>query len=155
MTSFRRRPAVDADAQAIADLVAALDVELLGASDYSLSELESEWRDVDPGDRWVVVDGDEIVGYGTVDVHSEHGQTDGYVHPRAFGRGVGALLVAELEQELAARGVTRIQNAALVVDTRAHHLLRGQGYEEIRRFWQMRIELDREPPRPSGRTASR
>ena len=40
-----------------------------------------------------------------------------------------------------------MQNAALVLDTRAHDLLRAQGYEEIRRFWHMRIELEQEPPR--------
>jgi GNAT superfamily N-acetyltransferase len=80
------------------------------------------------------------------------------VHPEHLGRGVGAFLVGELEQRLAARGVTCVQNAALVLDTRAHELLRLQGYSEIRRFWQMRIELQDEPPAPAwpdGLTLSR
>jgi ribosomal protein S18 acetylase RimI-like enzyme len=57
--------------------------------------------------------------------------------------------VRELEQRLAERGATRVQNAALVLDTRAHDLLRAHGYEEIRRFWHMRIELEEEPPAPA------
>ena len=123
-----------------------MDVALLGATDYSVTELHDEWRQIDPHDRWVVLDGAELVGYGTVEQNPTHGQTDGYVHPDAFGRGVGTFLVAELERVLAERGVRRVQNATLMVDARAHELLRSQGYEEIRRFWHMRIELDAEPP---------
>ena len=140
--SLRLRHAEDADAQAVAALVTALDIALLGASDYTLADLHEEWRGIAHDDRWVVVDGDAVVGYGTIELNGQHGQTDGYVHPASFGRGVGTLLVQRLEEALADRGQTRVQNAVLGADARAHALLRTQGYEEIRRFWQMRIELD-------------
>ena len=58
-----------------------------------------------------------MVGYGTIEQNPQHGQSDGYVHPAHFGRGVGSFLVNELEQRLAERGATRVQNAALVLDT--------------------------------------
>jgi mycothiol synthase len=149
MSSFRLEPADTADAEDIAALVAAMDVALLGATDYSVTELHDEWRQIEPGDRWVVRDAGVLVGYGTVEQNPIHGQTDGYVHPDAFGRGVGAFLVAEFERVLADRGVRRIQNATLIGDERAHALLRSQAYQEIRRFWHMRVELTAEPPAPA------
>jgi mycothiol synthase len=158
MSSFRLRPASDGDADAVVEVVAALDVALLGSTDYSTSELQDEWRGIAAEDRFLVEDGSTVVGYGTIEQSAQHGQADGYVHPAHFGRGVGAFLVRELEQRLADRGVARVQNAALVVDPRAHDLLRREGYEEIRRFWHMRIELEDEPPPPpwpEGLTVSR
>lgn len=149
MSSFRLRPAGADDADSVAALVAALDVAVLGSTDFSAAELREEWRLIDPSDRFVAIDGDaRIVGYGTIEESPLHGRTDGYVHPEHFGRGVGSLLVTELERKLAGRGATRVQNAALMADGRAHELLRAHGYAEIRRFWQMRIELNAEPAQP-------
>jgi ribosomal protein S18 acetylase RimI-like enzyme len=158
MSSFRFRPATDADAETVVELVSALDVAMLGSTDYSLADLHDEWSEILPEDRYLVEAAGMVVGYGTVEQNPQHGQSDGYVHPEHFGRGVGSFLVGELEQLLARRGATRVQNAALVVDTRAQELLRAHGYEEIRRFWHMRIELEDEPPAPQwpgGLTVSR
>jgi GNAT superfamily N-acetyltransferase len=71
------------------------------------------------------------------------------VHPGAWGRGVGALLISSLEAETARRGSSRVQTATLVLDARAQELLRNIGYDEIRRFWQMRIDLTEAPPSPT------
>ena len=158
MSSFRLRPATDADAETVVELVSALDVAMLGSTDYSLADLHDEWSQIAPEDRFLVEDAGTAVGYGTVEQNPQHGQSDGYVHPEHFGRGVGSFLVAELEQLLAGRGAIRVQNAALVLDTRAQELLRTHRYEEIRRFWHMRIELEDEPPAPKwpdGLTVSR
>ena len=65
--------------------------------------------------------------------------------PDAWGRGIGALLVQTLEDEGRRRGGSRAQTATLVADTRAQDLLRTRGYDEIRRFWQMRIDLTEAP----------
>jgi mycothiol synthase len=148
MSSFRLRPATDADAETVVELVSALDVAMLGSTDYSLADLRDEWSEILAEDRFLVEDAGTVVGYGTVEQNPQHGQSDGYVHPEHFGRGVGSFLVGELERLLARRGATRVQNAALVLDTRAQELLRLHGYEEIRRFWHMRIELEDEPPAP-------
>lgn len=158
MSSYLLRPATDADAETVVGIVSALDTALLGSTDYSLADLQDEWSQIAAEDRFLVEDAGEAVGYGTVEQNPQHGQSDGYVHPAHFGRGIGSFLVRELEHVLAARGVTRVQNAALVLDTRAHELLLRHGYEEIRRFWHMRIELEREPspPRwPDGLVVSR
>jgi GNAT superfamily N-acetyltransferase len=147
MSSFRLRPAEDDDAESIVALVAALDVAMLGSTDFSLADLEDEWRRADQ-ERFVVEAAGHLVAYATIEQNPLHGMLDGYVHPEHFGQGVGSYVVAELEQALAARGATRIQNATLAADTRAHELLRAHGYGEIRRFWQMRIELEAEPAEP-------
>jgi GNAT superfamily N-acetyltransferase len=150
MSSFRLRPVARSDAPAVAGLITAFDVAVLGRTDYTLTELEEEWRLLDvEHDAWLVVDGrGRAVGYGTLELREDVAGADGYVHPDAWGRGVGALLVRSLEAEGRRRGGSRVQNATLLLDERAHELLRGLGYEEIRRFWQMRIDLT-EAPQPA------
>lgn len=147
MSSYRLRSAARNDGPAVAELVAALDVAILGRTDYSLAELEEEWRLLDvEHDAWVVTDEqDRAVGYGTVELRPDVARTDGYVHPDAWGRGVGGLLLRGLEAEVRRRGADRVRNATLVLDERAQELLRGCGYAEVRRFWQMRIELAEAP----------
>ena len=148
MSSFQLRPAEAEDAAGVAALVAAMDVAVLGSTDFSVTELQEEWRGTDQDDRFVVEDDGHLVGYGTIELNPLHGQADGYVHPGHFGRGVGSFLVTELERNLQGRGASRIQNATLTADTRAHELLRAHGYREIRRFWQLRSELETAPPAP-------
>jgi GNAT superfamily N-acetyltransferase len=147
MSSFRLRPAEEADAEPVTALVGALDVAMLGSTDFTIADLRDEWRR-DDQERFVVEDDGRLVAYATIEQSPDHGMLDGYVHPEHFGRGAGSFVVTELERRLAERGARRIQNATLAVDTRAHGLLRTHGYEEIRRFWQMRIELEAEPAEP-------
>jgi GNAT superfamily N-acetyltransferase len=150
MSSFRLRSTLRTDGQAVAELVMAMDLAILGHTDYSLAELEEEWRLLDvERDAWVVVDKEErVVGYGTLELEDGVAHTDGYVHPEAWGSGVGALLISSLEAETRRRGSSRIQTATLALDARAQELLRGYGYAETRRFWQMRIDLTEAPPLP-------
>jgi GNAT superfamily N-acetyltransferase len=149
MSSWRRRATRREDAPAIAELVTALDLAILGRSDYSLDELQDEWRELDvEHDSWVVEGGGRIAGFGSVEEHDGHWRVDAYVDPAAWGRGIGRLLVEELEAEAISRGARRVENAVLLRDLRAQELLASCGYREIRRFQHMRIELDAEPPAP-------
>ena len=147
MSSFRLRSATRSDGPAVAELVAALDVAILGRTDHSLTELEEEWRLLDvERDTWVVVDERErVVGYGTLELRDGIAHTDGYVHPDVWGRGVGGLLISSLEAETRRRGSSRVQTATLALDAPAQELLRGCGYDEVRRFWHMRIDLAEAP----------
>jgi hypothetical protein len=77
MSSFRLRRAEAGDAGAVSALVAALDELLLGSSDSTLADLEDEWRQLDPQNRFVVDDGGAVVGYGTIEEASLHGRADG------------------------------------------------------------------------------
>jgi GNAT superfamily N-acetyltransferase len=149
MSSWHRRPTRRDEAPAIAELVAALDVAVLGQSDYSLEELHDEWRELDiERNSWVVEGAGVIAGYGTVEQRDDHWRLDCYVDPAAWGHGIGRLLVDELEAEVQARGARRVENAVLVRDTRAQELLTSRAYREIRRFQQMRIVHDAQPEAP-------
>ena len=150
MSSFRRKPVAPADAPTVVELVRALDEALLGSSDYTAADLDDEWRTFDAAaNAWLLLDGDAPVAYAQVDDRTDPPRADGYVHPDHFGRGAGAAIVAQTEEELRGRGATTVRNAVLLADTRGQELMQGRGYREVRRFSQMRIELDGPPPLPS------
>jgi mycothiol synthase len=148
MSSFLHRRATPADADGVVGIVRALDLEFIGESEYTRADLDDEWRKLDPArNAWVVEEDGALVGYGTVDDAGDP-RVDGYVHPAHFGRGVGALLVRSLEDEVRSRNAAFVRSAVLHNDESAQALLRAHGYDEVRRFWNMRIELAAEPPAP-------
>lgn len=142
-------PAVAADAPAVTEIVAALEWALYGESTFSQADLEGEWAQLDLGqDARVVRDGERIVGYGVVRERGEPWQVEGYVHPDALGRGIGMLLATWLEEHAADHGARRIHNSVLEADRAAGRLLESLGYDAVRVFREMRIELDAPPPAP-------
>ena len=92
-------PAVAADAAAVTEVVMALESSLYGQTSFSQADLEDEWSDLDlEQNARVVRDGDRIVGYGAVHELGELWRAEGYVHPDAFGRGIGRLIATGLEE---------------------------------------------------------
>jgi mycothiol synthase len=149
MSSFRLRHVERSDAETVVRIVRAMDEAVLGVSDFTLRDLEDEWRTFSPEENGLfVLDGDEPVAYGTADMRGEEGRADGYVHPEHFGRGAGGFLVDAMEEELRRRGATAVRNGVLLADERAQELLRDRGYVPAREFSQMRITLEEEPPGP-------
>lgn len=143
-------PAVAADAAAVTEIVAAAESSLYGKTTFTEADLAEEWAEVDlEHDARVVRDGDRVVGYSVVRKRGEPWQVEGYVHPDALGRGIGRLIATELEADAARRGVRRIQNAILEADAAAGRLLESLGYEAVRVFREMRIELSAPPPAPA------
>jgi ribosomal protein S18 acetylase RimI-like enzyme len=141
--------AVAADAPAVTEVVAALESSLYGQSAFSQADLEDEWLELElERDTRVVRDGDRVVGYGVVRERGERWLVEGYVHPDAFGRGIGKLIATGLQEDAARRGAGRIQNAALEADSAARRLLESLGYTAVRVFRELRIELDAPPPAP-------
>ncbi len=142
-------PAVAADAAAVTELVVAVESLLYGPSTFSQADLEEEWTEIElERDARVVRDGDRVVGYGVVRERGEPWRVEAYVHPDAFGRGIGTLLATSLEEDAAHGGARRVQNAVLEADAAARTLLESLGYRLVRVFREMRIELDAPPPRP-------
>ncbi|MDQ6820744.1 MAG: GNAT family N-acetyltransferase [Actinomycetota bacterium] len=149
MTSFRLDRAVGADAAAVTQVVVALESSLYGQSAFSQPDLEEEWSELDLGqDARVVRDGDRIVGYGVVPERGELVRAEGYVHPVAFGLGIGTLIATALEENAVQGGARRIQNAVLEADCAAGRLLESLGYGAVRVFRELRIELEARPPVP-------
>jgi GNAT superfamily N-acetyltransferase len=149
MSSFRLRPPTLADAAAVADVVVALESSLYGATTYSQADLENEWShmELDRNAR-VVADGDVVVGYGSLEDRREVSRVEGYVHPRAHGRGAGSTLAQALEREAAARGARRVQNSVFEADGAGRRLLGSLGYRPVRVFRELRIELTEPPEKP-------
>jgi mycothiol synthase len=144
-----RTPAVAADAAAVTEVVMALESSLYSQTAFSQADLEDEWLDLDlERNARVVRDGDRIVGYGVGRELGEIWRAEGYVHPDAFGRGIGRLIATGLEEDAARRGARRIQNSVLEADSAARRLLESLGYRAVRVFRELRIELEVPPPVP-------
>lgn len=100
-------------------------------------------------DTWLVEEDGRLVALGWVGQHDDIGEAIGVVHRERRGRGLGSELVDRSEERLRARGVGRIHAVTLAPDVGAEPLLTGRGYREVRRFWEMTIELgDVPPPEP-------
>jgi GNAT superfamily N-acetyltransferase len=95
-----------------------------------------------------VLDGDDVIAFGTLDERPDPPRSDGYVDPAQFGRGAGAFLVDGLEREACDRGAHALHTAVLAADEPAQELLANRGYREIRRFLEMRVTLEAEPAAP-------
>jgi mycothiol synthase len=140
-------PVVAADAAAVTEIVVAVESALYGPSTYSQADLEEEWLDIDlERDARVVRDGDRVVGYGAVRERGELSRVEGYVHPDAVGGGIGKLIATGLEEDVARHGARRIQNNLLEADSAGRRLLESLGYDAVRVFREMRIELEAPPP---------
>src|SRR3954454_3071430 len=61
---MRLRAATPQDAEAAADLVIAGDIEEVGEVDYSLGDLQDEWRELDLAEDTLIVEDDEGVIVG-------------------------------------------------------------------------------------------
>lgn len=143
------RPAVATDAAAVTEVVVALESSLYGRTAFSQADLEDEWLEIDlERDARVIRVGDGIVGYGVVLRRGERWRVEGYVHPDAFGRGIGKLIATGLEEDAARCGARRIQNGVLEADFSARRLLESLGYRAVRIFRELRIELEAPPSAP-------
>jgi mycothiol synthase len=97
-------------------------------------------------DTWLFEEDGRLVAAGWIEKHDDTGLAIGIVHRDWRGRGLGSELVARNEERLRELGVGRIHAVTLAPDVAAGPLLTGLGYREVRRFWDMTIELGDDPP---------
>jgi predicted N-acetyltransferase YhbS len=145
------RPIRDDDLTAIAAFLADDEERLLGRPSRTGVEDVRAWTSgVDLSrDSWLYEQGDRTIrALGWVQPFDEVGVAVGVVHADARGRGLGSELVARAEARLSELSVARIQQIAFAADAAAAPLLLGRGYREVRRFWDMTIELDGAPAPP-------
>lgn len=88
----------------------------------------------------------QIVALGWVEAHDDVGLAVCVVRRDRQGRGLGSRLLDLTEERLREIGVARIHNITLAPETAAPPLLSARGYREVRRFWDMTVELGDEPP---------
>jgi mycothiol synthase len=150
---MRVRPPVQADAQAVTDLVVAFDVDEFGAPDFELDDLLADWGS--PGfdlerDAWVAETPEgALAAYALLRFD---GDADVFVHPEHRGQGIGSMLLERVERralERAAPGTTIVVGQALsTANQSGRELLRRAGYRSMRTYWRMVLPLDKPPPEP-------
>jgi mycothiol synthase len=142
-------PALPTDAEAVTALCVAHEIAMYGRTTFSQADLEEEWAELDlERDVRVVRDRERIVGYSAVRERGEPWRVEGYVHPDAVGRGLGGRIANELEARAVAAGARRLQNSVIEADAAARSLLEALGYDAVRVFREMRIELEAPPAAP-------
>jgi mycothiol synthase len=136
------RAATRADAASAADIVRMSQEALIGRSrmavpDRARVDLEHN--------SWLFEERDRLIAFGWLDPHGGVAGAGGFVHPGETGRGLGTALVERSEERARELSLPRIRQWAIAADLRTHALFEARGYKEVRRFWEMAIEL-REPP---------
>lgn len=146
-----RRP-TEADFGAVLTLLREADEAVLPESDWTAETLREYWDELDVSkDAWLVELDERLAGYADFEVR-EGGRLmgDGYVHPALRNRGVGSELL-RLTEERAAEELGRIdgravlQNATLLGDECTPNLYARHGYDPVRTFWRMVVDLDEAP----------
>ena len=158
---FVMRAPTREDAQAIAALIAAYDLAVLGEVVFGLSNVLRDWEapkfDLTQDARVVVAPGGSIVGYETIYQVQPNGliSTDGYIHPAYVGRGIGSHLLNWAETRArehlpefdADLGVT-LKAGFSSQDKLAPPLFESLGYRVVRHYWNMQIGMTAVPPAP-------
>jgi len=155
------RPPVMADAQGVADLIAARDMADYGSSDASVEEVQNYWEaprfDLQQDARLLVAPDGLLAGYEEVYPRSdERLEFDGYVHPREAGRGFGTLLLRWAEErarqrvgEMRSAGQVILRGNTAAVDQNASAMFNAEGFALVRQFWRMEIEMTSPPEQPA------
>jgi mycothiol synthase len=101
-------------------------------------------------DSWLFYVDGELAAVGWYDVFSggDAAFAIGAVHPSWKGRGLGGQVVDRAEAQAGRDGVSRLHQFSFAEDRAAHELFRARGYTEVRRFYEMAIQLDERPEVP-------
>jgi mycothiol synthase len=98
---------------------------------------------------WLFEEEGQLVAAAFAQRFGERGNFAGGVRPAAWGRGLGAQLVDIMERRLGEEGAERLHSWTVAGDAAAEDLFQSRGYREVRRFWEMAIELDGNQPEPA------
>jgi mycothiol synthase len=139
------RPFTDDDAPAIAALLNAEEEyfygrpgRVTGADILMFLEYGKE--------AWVWEEDGRLVASVVLGVHGDAANVRGFVADK--GRGIGTEILDRVETFARAEGVTKILTGAAEPNAEARALFEAQGYREVRRFYEMAIELTEEPTAP-------
>ena len=147
------RPMTDADFPAVAELLAVDEEHLLGRPSRVTAIDVKEYlsRTTLETESWLYEDDGTVCAAGWCNFRfggGEVGFAAGIVRPGWKGRGIGGELVDRSEAHASAEGLSRLQQFAVGPDEAAARLFRSRGYAEVRRFYEMAIELTEPPPAP-------
>ncbi len=151
-----RRPLMT-DAQPVTDLINVADAHDYGDTDMTVEDLRQEFEETDlEHDAWLVERDGQLVGVATIQNRAGVRLSSMvYVHPDRRRQGIGAALVQLLEErgnELVVHAPADAQ-VSLVgwVNGESPEMLgwaRSLGYQRVRSFQRMRIDMTEAPPAP-------
>ncbi len=151
------------DVERVAEVLLADDLAEMGESDLDADFVRDQWSK--PGvelseDAWVVTDPNEtIVAHTNLspDGEGKLKSIAGVVHPEHRGRGIGSALLDRLEARASdrLRGIPAgiLHTAVNVSDPVAAALVRSRGFEHVRTFRHLQIDLDGSPGDPGDSPA--
>jgi mycothiol synthase len=147
LASITQRCFTDEDFAAVHAMLVLDEEHALGRrSRMQVSDVRAWLTGVDLAkDSWLLEEDGRLVGLGWHEANGELGFGVGVVHPEAHGRGLGAHLVETAENRAREAGDTRLHYIALAAEVNAPALLEAHGFREVRRFFEMAIEIG-EPP---------
>jgi mycothiol synthase len=150
LTGITARPLFDADLETAWKLLVLDEEHVHGRpSRIEVSDLRAWLGGIDRDkDTWLLEEDGRLVAFGWHELHGELGFGVGVVHPKERGRGLGAQLVETAVRRSREAGGTRIHYVALAADADAPALLEPRGFREVRRFYEMAIELTASPAVP-------
>jgi mycothiol synthase len=146
----------ETDLDAVLEVLRATDASVAGDSDWTASDLASEWDELDLArDVWVFELDGALAGYASFYARGGRFSGDGYVHPRFRNRGIGTEILRLTEERAREQAPSvpagervYLQNATLDQDDCTQRFYRGHGYEPVRGFWGMTIDLEEAPEVP-------
>ncbi|HEU5347682.1 MAG TPA: GNAT family N-acetyltransferase [Ktedonobacterales bacterium] len=147
------------DLDAIEALIATCETEEMGSPDPAMIEgFTTTWQRSDfdcAHNAWLALDAgsQQVLGYAHLQpVARTDLQAFASVHPHARGRGIGAALLARIEQRatdqlahFAPDDRIVIQQWITAANKPAHRLLEQSGYQVVRHIWGMMTTLAAEP----------
>jgi mycothiol synthase len=165
VAALHRRPVSVADLPAVAELLTASDLAVLGRSDFTETEMAADLRNENMEHQGWYDDAGALVAYGWVQRigDSSKVQIDVYVHPSQEA-GVGVELLAALEDRGRTLAAEVGQDHAVFdigayrQDERTREWLGARGFEVATTFTRMRIDFDgpfAEPQPVAGVTVRR
>jgi mycothiol synthase len=157
--SYSIRPASLDDLNAVVALVNDCSIAEGGTPDETPQNLLADWNT--PGftlasDAWIAMSPDgQIAGYEQVEFGDEGAafELDGYVHPNFTGQGIGTALLRLAEEraraQLPAGRTAKLRGAIAAANADARRLFGDAGYQVVRHFWRMEIDLQAPPAPPT------
>jgi GNAT superfamily N-acetyltransferase len=161
-TITKLRPFKFEDAQKVIELFNAYSQDLFGTNDSDLDQLMNEWTspgiDVEEVIRVVEDENGQIIGYIDVWDASEPHVTKfvwGILHPQHWDEGLFKEMLAWAEDcarvriKLAPAGTqVMINHGSPSIDQRRNNALLDEGYQLVRNFYRMQMNLSSQPMEP-------
>jgi ribosomal protein S18 acetylase RimI-like enzyme len=97
---------------------------------------------------WLYEARGSAVAFSALESHGDLVVFFGVVSQGAKGHGLGTQILRTGERHARSLGAARAQTFVLEPDVAAAELFERHGFRYVRRFWEMAIELDEEPPAP-------